>query len=166
MVMEDMRMAHRTLALLGITLSATLLGACAATPPTRALLTYESVPDGAEIFEGDKSLGTVPVTRTYSSDGKSGTIQTPDVRAVWPSGAQTTYFTQLPVGSDRVATLERPADAPGLQQDLEHAKQVTAARKRDAERNRGFQQTDINRASARCKQEQAQGTQGLMDDCK
>lgn len=157
-------MTHRTLTLLVAT--ASLLCACAGTPPTRALLTYESVPDGAQIFEGDKSLGTVPVTRTYESDGKSSTITTPDVRAVWPSGAQTTYFTNLPVGSDRVATLERPADAPGLQQDLAHAKQVADARKRDSERNREFQQTDINRASARCKQEQSQGTMGLADDCK
>ncbi len=152
--------------LLGIPLTAALLYACAATAPKSAMLTYESVPDGAEIFEGGKSLGAVPVTRTYQSDGKSSTIQTPDVRAVWLSGAQTTFFTLLPVGSDRVATLERPAYAPGLQQDLEHAKLVADARKRDAARNREFQQTDINRASARCKQEQATGGHGLSDDCK
>jgi hypothetical protein len=159
-------MTQGALALLGIPLAAALLCACAATAPKSAMLTYESVPGGAEIFEGDKSLGAAPVTRTYNNDGKSSTIQTPDVRAVWPSGAQTTFFTLLPVGSDRVATLQRPADAPGLQPDLEHAKQVATARKRDAERDREFQQTDINRASARCKQEQAKGTNGLSDDCK
>lgn len=158
-------MALRTLTLLGITLAAAL-GACADTPSTRATLTYESVPDGAQIFEGDKLLGSVPVNRTYSSEGKSSTITTPSVRAVWPSGAQTTFFTILQVGSDRVATLQRPAGTSGLQQDLEHAKQVAAARKHDAERNREFQRTDINRASARCKQEQAQGTEGLSDDCR
>jgi hypothetical protein len=159
-------MKYRTLTLLVVSLSASLLAACAATPARKAMLTYESVPDGAQIYEGDKSLGTVPVTRTYDSDGTSGNITTPDVRAVWPSGAQTTFFTVIPVGSDRVATLQRPADAPGLQQDLDNAKLVTAARKQDAERRRLQQQTDINRASARCKQEQAQGTNGLMDDCK
>lgn len=158
-------MALPTLALLGITLGA-MLGACADIAPRRAMLTYESVPDGAQIFEGGKLLGSVPVTRTYSSDGKSSSITTPDIRAVWPSGAQTTYFTILQAGSDRVATLQRPADAPGLQQDVEHAKRIAAARKRDAERNRELQQTDINRASARCKQEQAQGTEGLSDDCR
>lgn len=157
-------MTLRTLALLGISLVA--LGACADTPPTHAQLTYESVPDGAKIYEGDKLLGSVPVTRTYSSDGKSSTITTPDVRAVWPSGAQTTYFTILQVGSDRVATLQRPAGAPGLQQDLEHAKKLAAARKADLERFREFQRTDFNRASARCKDEQAKGTEGLSDDCK
>jgi hypothetical protein len=123
------------------------------------------VPDGAQIYEGDKSLGMVPVTRTYDAGGTSGNITTPDVRAVWPSGAQTTFFTVLPLGADRVAKLERPADAPGLQQDLEHAKQVADARKRDAQREHDFQQTDINRASARCKQEQAQGSK-VADDCK
>jgi hypothetical protein len=159
-------MTQRTLSLLAAILTASLLCACAGTAPRRATLTYESVPDGAEVFEGGKSLGTVPVTRTYDSDGKSSTLTTPDVRAVWPSGAQTTFFTILPVGSDRVATLQRPADAPGLQQDLEHAKQVAVVRNQDAERRRQQQQTDINRASARCKQEQAQGTQGLADDCR
>lgn len=160
-------MTHQTMALNGITLAASLLCACAATAPTRTMLTYESVPDGAEIFEGTKSLGTVPVTRTYDSDGKSSTVQTPDVRAVWPSGAQTAYFTVLPVGStDRVATLERPANAPGLQQDLEHAKQVASARRQDSERRRREQQTEINQASARCKQEQSQPGHGLTNDCQ
>ncbi|HYL00123.1 MAG TPA: hypothetical protein VEU78_02945 [Steroidobacteraceae bacterium] len=159
-------MTYRTLTLIIVTAGAALLGACAGTPPKKAMLTYESVPDGAQIYEGDKSLGTAPVTRTYDSDGTSGTITTPDVRAVWPSGAQTTFFTILPLGADRVATLQRPADAPGLQQDLENAKQVAATRKQDAERRRQQQQTEINQASARCKQEQAQGTKGLADDCR
>ena len=149
-----------------VSVCAALLAACAGTPPHKAMLTYESVPDGAQIYEGDKLLGPVPVTRTYESDGTAGSITTPDVRAVWPSGAATTYFTILPLGSDRVATLERPKDAPGVQQDLDHAKQVAQQRKQDTERRRREQQTDINRASARCKQEQAQGTQGLADDCR
>jgi hypothetical protein len=152
--------------LIGVNMTALALSACAGMTPTRATLTYESVPDGAQIFEGEALLGTVPVTRSYTSDGKSRTIETPDVRAVWPSGAQTTFFTVLEVGSDRQATLQRPPDAPGLQQDLAHAAQVVAERKRDAERRREFEQSDINRASARCHQEQAQGGQGLTDDCK
>jgi hypothetical protein len=155
-------MTYRALRSFGIAFAAVLLGACASAPPTRALLTYKSVPDGAQIYEGDKLLGMVPVTRTYNSEGTSGNITTPDVRAVWPSGAQTTYFTIIPVGSDRVATLERPADAPGLQKDLDNAKQVAA----DRERQRQLQQSDINRASARCRQAQTQGAQGLTDDCK
>jgi len=159
-------MRLRTLTLLVVSAAALFVGACAGTAPRKAMLTYESVPDGAQIYEGEKLLGTAPVTRTYDGDGTSSAITTPDVRAVWPSGAQTTFFTILPPGADHVAKLERPANAPGLEQDLEHAKQVTAARRQDAERRRQQEQTDINRASARCKQEQAQGTQGLADDCK
>jgi hypothetical protein len=159
-------MAQRRLILLLAAVGAATLSACAGTVPRKAMLTYESVPDGAQIYEGEKLLGTVPVTRTYGSDGSAGTVTTPDVRAVWPSGAQTTYFTIIPLGSDRVATLQRPSDAPGLQQDLEHAKQVAVSRKQDAERRRQEQQTEINQASARCKQEQLQGNHGLTDDCK
>ena len=56
-------MPYQRLLLPGIALLGALLGACSI--PTRAMLTYQSVPDGAEIFEGGKSLGTAPVTRTY-----------------------------------------------------------------------------------------------------
>jgi hypothetical protein len=150
--------------LIGVILSAAVTG-CAGAPPTRAMLTYETVPDAAEIFEGGASLGLAPVTRTYPSDGKSSTIQTPEVKAVWPSGAQTTYFTILPLGADRVAKLERPAAVPGLQGDLDHARTVAATRQREAERLRAQQQHDIAAASARCKAQQAQGNKGLTDDC-
>jgi hypothetical protein len=143
-----------------------VLTGCATSPPTTAVLTYRSVPDAAEIFEGGKSLGLAPVSRTYASDGKSSTIQTPDVKAVWPSGAETSYFTILPVGSDLVATLERPANAPALQVDLDHAKTVAATRKREAEHVKASQLHDVATASARCKEEQAQGGKGLTDDCR
>jgi hypothetical protein len=129
------------------------------------MLTYKSVPDGAELFEGGKSLGLAPVTRTYNNDGKSNDIRTPDVKAVWPSGAETTYYTYLTVGADRVATLERPADAPGLEGDLDHAKLVAATRQREEERLRALQKKDIARASDRCKQQQAGGGTAVSDDC-
>jgi hypothetical protein len=160
---EDIR---GPLALPGIVLLlAAALSGCAAAPTT-ALLTYQTVPDAAELFEAGQSLGLAPVTRTYHSDGKSSTIETPDVKAVWPSGAATSFYTVLPVGEDRVATLERPANAPGLQADLDHAKTVAAARQKDAERIKAEQLRDLARASARCKQEQSQGGKGLTDDCR
>src|ERR1700691_1366909 len=90
------------------------LCACAS-GPINEKLTYVTVPDGAELFEGGKSLGVPPVTRTYQGVGQSTQITTPDVTAVWPSGAKTTFFTILPAGSDALARLERPAAAPGLQ---------------------------------------------------
>jgi hypothetical protein len=156
--------ARSLLSIIAPALLAALTG-CATTPPTTAMLTYESVPDGAEVFEGGKSLGTVPVTRTYQSDGKSNTVQTPDVKAVWPSGAETHFYTNLPVGSDRVATLQRPDSAPGLQGDLDHAKLVAATRQREEERLRALQKKDIARASDRCKQQQAGTSTAVSDDC-
>ncbi|MDE2251290.1 MAG: hypothetical protein KGL25_07780 [Gammaproteobacteria bacterium] len=141
------------------------LTGCAATPPTTAKLTYESVPAGAQLFEGDKPLGMEPITRDYSSDGKPGTIRTPDVTAVWPSGAKTTFYTYLDLGADRVATLARPADAPGLQADLDNATKVSATRQRELERQKALQHSDIAQGSARCKEQQAQGNKGLTDDC-
>ncbi|HLQ12936.1 MAG TPA: hypothetical protein VK130_06775 [Steroidobacteraceae bacterium] len=141
------------------------LTGCATTPPPTAMLTYQSVPDGAEIFEGGKSLGVVPVARTYNTDGKSNSIRTPDVRAVWPSGAETTFYTFLTAGADRVATLERPASAPGLQVDLDHAGTLAATRQREAERLKDLQKKDIARASDRCKQQQAGTSTAVSDDC-
>jgi hypothetical protein len=141
------------------------LAGCATTPRTTGMLTYNSVPDGAEIFEDGKSLGLVPVTRTYSGDGKSNSFRTPDVKAVWPSGAETDFYTYLTVGADRVATLERPANAPGLQGDLDHAKIVAATRQREDERLKALQKKDIARASDRCKQQQAGTSMAVSDDC-
>ena len=141
-----------------------LLGAC--TIPTHAMLTYQSVPEGAEVFEAGKSLGTAPVTRTYVGAANAQNITTPDVTAVWPSGAKTTYFTLLEPNADRVATLARPANAPGLDQDLAFAQQLAAKRKLDAQREADFKKGQIDRASPLCRQEQGQGTLGVAQDCQ
>ena len=143
-----------------------LAGCAAVPPPTKATLTYESVPDGAEIFEGGQSLGFVPVTRTYTGDPQVGTVETPDVKAVWPSGAETTYFTVLPLGSDRQASLQRPANAPGLDKDLENAKTYAAKRKAEAARLKALDQGELARNSARCQAQMAMGSKGVTDDCR
>jgi hypothetical protein len=157
-------MNHRRLMLPGVCLLSALLGACAI--PTHAMLTYQSVPEGAEVFEGGKSLGTAPVTRTYVGAANAQKITTPDVTAVWPSGAKTTYFTLLEPNADRVATLARPANAPGLDQDLAFAQQLAAKRKLDAQREADFKKGQIDRASPLCRQEQGQGTLGVAQDCQ
>jgi hypothetical protein len=149
--------------LIALSLLAVLAGCAAA--PTRAQLTYKTVPAGAELFENGKSIGVEPVTRTYESDGKSPTITTPDVTAVWSSGAKTSYFTYLNVGADVQATLERPANAPNMQADVDHAKLVAANREREAERLKALQKRDIARASDRCKAQQRGEGQALADDC-
>jgi hypothetical protein len=152
-------------AIVAVTFVLALAGCATAPPQNRALLTYKTVPDGAELFEGGKSLGPPPVTRTYLGDGKSNSIQTPDVTAVWPSGAKTSFYTILTVGDDRVATLQRPVDAPGLQADLDHAQTLAATREREAERIKAQMHSDQQRASARCKEQQAGRSLAVADDC-
>jgi hypothetical protein len=149
-----------------ITALAAALAACADLPQSKdSKLTYETVPAGAEIFEGGQSLGVAPVNRIYKHDGKSTTIKTPDVTAVWPSGAKAIYFTILPLGADRVATIDRPADAPGLQVDLENAKKIAAAEAREAQRVKEATARDLARNSARCKDQMSKGGTAPVSDC-
>lgn len=146
---------------------AIVFAGCASMVANEALLTYETVPEGAELFEGGKPLGTEPVTRSYKADGKSAIITTPEVVAVWPSGARTTFFTRLTAGDDRVATLQRPAAAPRVDVDREHARMVLATRQREAERLKSMQLSDIARSSARCKAQQSGNARTAgIDDCK
>jgi hypothetical protein len=140
------------------------LAGCANVPaPTEASLTYESKPLGATIFEGGQSLGVAPVTRTYKQQGTSATIRTPDVTAVWPSGAKSVYYTLLPVGADLQATIERPAGAPGLQADLDNANQVVLASEREKQRNKDALARDMARNSQRCKDQMAKGNLATND---
>ncbi len=148
-----------------LSIVALLLSACAQVPQSKdAMLTYETKPEGATLFEGGQSLGLAPVTRTYKHDGKSETIRTPEVTAVWPSGAKESFYTMLPPGADRVATIERPTRAPGLQADLDHAKTLAASKDRDVQRNKEAIARDVARASARCKDQIAKGTV-VSNDC-
>jgi hypothetical protein len=143
------------------------LAACASGPVAKnSMLTYETLPEGAQLFEAGKLIGTAPVTRTYPSDGKADSVRTPDVTAVWPSGAKETYYTFLKVGSDRTATIERPASAPGLQTDQENAKKFAAAREQEARRKKEEAARELARNSARCKAQQASGgPKAGVDDC-
>ena len=137
---------------------------CANLPqPGDAMLTYETAPEGATIFEDGQSLGVAPITRTYKNDGKSTSIRTPEVTAVWPSGAKASFWTLLPAGADRVATIERPSGAPGLQADLDHAARFAIAKDRDAQRTKEAIARDMARASARCKDQMAKGNLATND---
>jgi len=159
----------RSLLSLAALAAASLVAGCAVEPPTSAMLTYETVPLGATIYEGSKVLGVAPVTQTYPGDGKSADVKTPDVTAVWPSGAKTTFWTMLKLGDDHVATMTRPASAPNLALDEDNAKKYANESAADAARRKQQQQSDIARASARC-QAQMSGAAGGggpgADDCK
>ena len=158
----------RVMILAGAAMAAALtaLAGCATGPVANtATLTYETSPEGATLFEGGKAIGVAPVTRTYNGDGK-GDIRTPEVTAVWPSGAKETYYTLVPPGSDRNATIERPPKAPGLQADLDHAKTFVAAKQADAQKRREEAAREMARGSARCKDQIARGgPKAGVDDC-
>lgn len=145
---------------------AAFLSGCAATGKSnQGQLTYETSPEGAQLLEGGQAIGTAPVTRTYAGDGKSPQITTPEVTAVWPSGAKATFWTKIDVGSDRIATIERPTKAPNLQADLDNAAKFKLARDQEQRREK----EDIRRAqardSARCKAQQAGQSKSVLDDC-
>jgi hypothetical protein len=140
------------------------LAGCASAPTSKdAMLTYQTQPEGAELFEAGKSLGMAPVTRSYKHDGSSVSIRTPEVTAVWPSGAKEGFYTLLAPGADQVATIERPKGAPNLQADLDHAKQVATARERDAARAKEATARDMARNSQRCKDQMAKGNLATND---
>jgi len=152
--------------LLTWTVLASALAGCANGPlSSTAMLTYETAPEGAVLYEGGQALGPAPVTRTYAHDGKSEAIHTPEVTAVWPSGARQTFWTLLPPGADRVATLQRPPGAPGLQDDLENAKKFALQRERDTDRTKAERARDLARDSARCRSQMAKGVAAPVDDC-
>ena len=137
------------------------LAGCASTP-TGAKLTYDTSPAGATLYEGGQSLGVAPQMRSYPAADKGGQIRTPEVTAVWPSGAKATFWTFLKAGDDNVTTIARPVNAPNLQVDLDNAKNYASA----AERLKTGLERDQARASARCQAQQKGGLVAGIDDCK
>jgi hypothetical protein len=138
-----------------------LLAGCAAGEQRGARLTYETTPTGATLYEGGQNIGIAPVMRTYPVGGAGGQIRTPEVTAVWPSGAKTAFWTFLKPGDDQVATLARPAQAPNLQADLDNALKYASAEARAKEQTR----RDMARSSARCLAQQHGGGAAGVDDC-
>jgi hypothetical protein len=158
------RAFHLPSVVLSVAVCAALAGCASGGPAAmQATLFYESLPEGATLYEGGQSLGVAPVTKTYTATGSAGPIKTPEVTAVWPSGAKETYFTFLPPGADRVATIERPKSAPGLQTDLDNAKRFVAAKEAEARRIKDNNAREISRASDRCKDQQSKGNVATND---
>jgi hypothetical protein len=133
-----------------------------ATEPRGAKLTFETSPAGATLYEGGQSLGVAPVMRSYPGAADGGQIRTPEVTAVWPSGAKTTFWTFLKTGDDNITTLTRPVNAPNLEADLEDAKKYASAE----ERRKADLARDQARSSARCQAQQQGGVVAGVDDCK
>ena len=142
------------------------LAGCATPPvPTSVVLTYDTKPEGATLFEGGQSIGVAPVTRSYAGDGKSLSVRTPLVTAVWPSGAKETFFANLPLGADHVAIIERPAAAAGLQTDLDHAKKIVLTAEQIKRRDTEAQLREQRRNSDRCRAQQSGASKAEQDDC-
>jgi len=144
------------LAAVGLVAGAVLAG-CADVPKTSALLTYESNPAGAKIYQGQTLLGTAPVTQTYTLEAGKTQITTPQVTAVWTSGAKNSFWTQLVPGDDRVATIERPAGAPNMQADLDVAAALAKSNQADADRAKDQSLRDQKRNSQACLDAMAKG---------
>lgn len=136
---------------------------CASNIPRTAMLTYQSNPVGATIYEGGKPLGVAPVSRTYDFADNVSTIATPEVTAVWASGAKSTYWTNLAARADLVATIDRPASAPGLDKDLAAAKPLQEQMARDAERLKEDNRRTMARDSARCREQMQKGNVATSD---
>ncbi len=154
-------MSPRLVAVVTAIAAIAVLAGCA-TEPTGAKLTYETSPGGATIYEGGHSLGVAPVTHSYPAPAAGGQIRTPEVTAVWPSGAKTTFWTFLKPGDDNVTTLARPANAPNLQADLDNAQKFASTE----ERLKAQLKRDQARASARCQAQTQGGVVAGIDDCK
>lgn len=145
---------------------ALLAAGCATTSVPQAMLTFETQPVGATLYEGGVAIGQEPVTRTYRGEPGAKTIRSPDVTAVWPSGAKAVFWTVLRPGADEVALIERPAQAAGLDKDQAHAAQVTAVRLQAASREAQQIKKDAARNSARCQQQMQSGVGSPIDNCQ
>lgn len=80
--MELQTFARITLAGLAL-----MLGACS----SQVMLTIESEPPGAAVYEGDRLYGTTPVTLNYDGDSdfvNGGCMGTMPIRVEWTNGAE------------------------------------------------------------------------------
>lgn len=133
------------------------LVACATDQQPQAMLTYETKPEGAQLFQGKVALGQAPLTQTYRGELNAKDITTPEVTAVWPSGAKASFWTRLPPRADDVAVITRPANAAGLDKDLAFEAQLVEARRKD-ERDKA-ERLRLERAmnSPECRAQMKQG---------
>ena len=97
-------------------------------------LTVNSVPQGALISSNKQALGQSPLVISLSKDSvkgiplaPNGCYMAPGFSAQWASGAEAASPENTPLcnglDSDYVVTISRPANAPGLDKDLQVANQ-------------------------------------------
>src|SRR5690349_1948874 len=146
----------------GLAIAAAVLLAGCATEPRGAKLTYETSPLGATLYENGQPIGLAPQMRSYpAGTDPTAQIRTPEVTAVWPSGAKATFWTFLKAGDDNVTTITRPAKAPNLQVDLDNAQKYAS----DEARRKAGALRDQARNSARCQAQMKGNSPTVIDDC-
>jgi hypothetical protein len=96
---------------------------------TKVSLEFNCRPAGATLFETAGGVFGCPSVVQYEVPKTVGAEQrfpVSELAAVWPSGARTTVRPLLmgQRGSTQSLTIQRPADAPGLDEDLENARRV------------------------------------------
>ena len=125
----------------------TVLGVLGAVLLLSGCTTYVSVasdPEGAVITsaDGSETYGRAPVTIEYDRDTLEANLgKVPGFVATWPSGAKAATEAPYVVRDFKYGAqieLQRPADAPGLEEDLRFALEQAQERAKRAEADRSF----------------------------
>ena len=98
-----------------------------ATSPNQSSIRFDSNPTGAQISISGRQFGQAPTTVTYTFNQKNGEAVFP-ITATWASGAQATVQIKFVGGAEGGFTIQRPANAPGLDADIQIAMQLQARR--------------------------------------
>lgn len=137
-----------------VLVSALLLSACS----SKVLLTIESEPPGAAVYEGGKFWGHAPVTLSYTGNAEyedGGCIGTRSIMVEWDSGAQARVATINMCGSrtrDQEYLFTYPAGFPNNINELADADGMRPPLKRVAPNGQLYWEvlhTDSD-ASVRC----------------
>jgi hypothetical protein len=111
-------------------LAISLLSGCTKT----LVVTYNSVPSTAVLFEGNNFMGFTPFSLYYEitpEEEKQGYKIVRGVRVLWASGAAASLSDSkvyLSQGYNQQYTFLRPQDYPGLREDFQFALEVEQAR--------------------------------------
>ncbi len=133
---------------------ALLMSACS----SHVLLTIESEPPGAAVYEGGKFWGHAPVTLSYTGNAEyqeGGCIGTRPIMVQWDSGAQARVSTINMCGGkalDQEYLFTYPDGFPGAGKELAEAEGIRPPLKRVAPNGQLYwevMQADSN-ASVRC----------------
>ncbi len=142
--MRERKTNSRFTGAMSLTAAILLLGGCS------TYVTVNSDPEGASITDisGAINYGIAPVQIEYDTgelEGQQGLV--PGYKATWVSGATAQTENPFAIADLRYGAsvmLKRPADAPGLEKDLDFALKRAQARAKRAEYERDQMQLYLN----------------------